>query len=71
MRPASGLSAQIWHLPLVLPRSGASWRDSWGFEVVLVEERLLAICFLRRAETLAKEGRFGLVSAAADERETI
>jgi hypothetical protein len=43
LRTSAGLFTQVWPVPPVLSAVGAAGRDPWSFEVVLVEETLLAI----------------------------
>ena len=46
LRTSARVSAQVWHLPLVLPPARAARRDSRGFEVELVVDRALASCWV-------------------------
>jgi hypothetical protein len=38
VRAAARLPAQVWHLPLVFPGTGAARRDTRRFEIVVVRE---------------------------------
>ena len=43
LRTSARVPAQVRHLPSVLPLAGAEGRDSWSFEVVLVEASLVEV----------------------------